>query len=116
MTTTAERGPASSARETTTMTVGEFLLRRLREAGVRHAFGVPGDFNDTGARSFVVKSVADLEEALSAPNDRLIFIESVMDPFDAPAAVVKSGNAGADIDYGPRGPQHRGNMLIRPAT
>ena len=27
------------------MTVGEFLLRRIREAGVGHAFGVPGDYN-----------------------------------------------------------------------
>jgi indolepyruvate decarboxylase len=71
---------------------------------------------DTTARSFVVKTVGDLEEALSAPNDRLIFIESVMDPFDAPTAVIYSGNNGADIDYGPRGPQHRRNMLIRPAT
>ncbi len=71
---------------------------------------------DTNARSFVVKTVADLEKALSAPNDRLIFIESIMDPFDAPTAVINSGNNGADIDYGPRGPQHRGNMLIRPST
>jgi indolepyruvate decarboxylase len=70
---------------------------------------------DTKARSFVVKTLADLEKALSAPNDSLIFIESVMDPFDAPTAVINSGNNGADIDYGPRGPQHRGNMLIRPA-
>jgi indolepyruvate decarboxylase len=46
----------------------------------------------------------------------MIFIESIMDPFDAPTAVMMSGNNGADIDYGPRGPQHRGNMLIRPAT
>ena len=71
---------------------------------------------DTTARSFVVKTVADLEKALSAPNDTLIFIESIMDPFDAPVAVINSGNNGADIDYGPRGPQHRHNMLIRPAT
>jgi hypothetical protein len=71
---------------------------------------------DTTARSFVVKTVADLEKALSAPNDSLIFIESIMDPFDAPAAVINSGNDGADLDYGPRGPQHRDNMLIRPAT
>ncbi len=70
---------------------------------------------NTTARSFVVKTIADLEKALSAPNDRLIFIESVMDPFDAPVPVINSGNSGADIDYGPRGPQHRGNMLIRPA-
>ncbi|MGW1723410.1 alpha-keto acid decarboxylase family protein [Streptomyces sp. NPDC002306] len=26
-------------------TIGEFLLRRFREAGVTHLFGVPGDFN-----------------------------------------------------------------------
>ncbi len=71
---------------------------------------------DTTARSFVVKTIADLDKALSAPNDTLIFIESVMDPFDAPTAVINSGNNGADLDYGPRGPQHRDNMLIRPAT
>jgi indolepyruvate decarboxylase len=32
----------SSPRENITMTVEEFLLRRIREAGVGHAFGVPG--------------------------------------------------------------------------
>jgi indolepyruvate decarboxylase len=79
--------------------------------------GLPKVFQrNTKARSFVCKSLADLEKALSAPNDQLIFIESVMDPFDAPTAVINSGNNGADIDYGPRGPQHRGNMLIRPGT
>jgi indolepyruvate decarboxylase len=71
---------------------------------------------DTTARSFVVKTVADLEKALAAPNDSLIFIEAVMDPFDAPAAVLHSSNAGAELDYGPRGPQHRGNAQLRPAT
>jgi indolepyruvate decarboxylase len=71
---------------------------------------------DTDARSFVVKTVADLEQALSAPNDRLIFIESVMDPYDAPAPVIHSSNNGAELDYGPRGPQHRGNAQLRPAT
>lgn len=71
---------------------------------------------DTTAKSFVVKTVADLERALSEPNDSLIFIEAVMDPFDAPTGVISSGNNGADLDYGPRGPQYRDNMLIRPAT
>ncbi|TVZ07335.1 hypothetical protein EAS64_08625 [Trebonia kvetii] len=62
---------------------------------------------DTTARSFVVKTVADLEKALSAPNDSMIFIESIMDPFDAPTAVIMSGTNGADIDYGPAAPgQH----------
>src|SRR5215831_15341163 len=27
------------------MTIGDFLLRRLREAGITHAFGVAGDYN-----------------------------------------------------------------------
>jgi TPP-dependent 2-oxoacid decarboxylase len=27
------------------MTIGDFLLRRLEEAGVGHLFGVPGDYN-----------------------------------------------------------------------
>lgn len=70
---------------------------------------------DTTARSFVVKTPADLAEALSAPNDTLILIEAVMDPYDAPAAVMASSNTGADIDYGPRGPQHRDNVQLRPA-
>ena len=28
-----------------TATIGDFLLRRLKEAGIAHAFGVPGDYN-----------------------------------------------------------------------
>ncbi len=69
---------------------------------------------DTTARSFVVKTVADLEEALNAPNDSLVFIESVMDPYDAPGPVIHSSNTGAELDYGPRGPQHRGNAQLLP--
>jgi len=71
---------------------------------------------DTTARSFLVKTLADLEEALSAPNDELIFVEAVMDPYDAPAAVIRSSNNGAELDYGPRGPQHRGNAQLLPMS
>jgi indolepyruvate decarboxylase len=60
---------------------------------------------------FVVKTVKDLQDALSAPNDTLIFVESVMDPYDALAPVMNSSNKGADLDYGPRGPQRRNNQL-----
>jgi len=43
------------------MKIGDFLLRRLNEAGVRHLFGVPGDYNlellqqlqDTGALNWI---------------------------------------------------------------
>ena len=69
---------------------------------------------DTSARSFVVKTVGDLKNALSAPNDTLIFVESIMDRYDALAPVMNSSNKGADLDYGPRGPQRRDNQL-RPA-
>jgi indolepyruvate decarboxylase len=70
---------------------------------------------DTSARSFVVKTCGDLQNALSAPNDTMIFVESIMDPHDAPAAVTRSSNKGAELDYGPRGPQRRENQLL-PAT
>ena len=48
-------------------------------------------------------------------NDRLVFVESVMDPHDAPAAIIHSSNNGAELDYGPRGPQHRDNAQLLPA-
>jgi indolepyruvate decarboxylase len=70
---------------------------------------------DTSARSFVVKTSGDLQNALRAPNDTMIFVESIMDPHDAPAAVITSSNKGADLNYGPRGPQHRENLQLRPA-
>ena len=43
------------------MKIGDFLLRRLEEAGIRHLFGVPGDYNltllqrlqDTGALKWI---------------------------------------------------------------
>jgi indolepyruvate decarboxylase len=70
----------------------------------------------TSARSFVVRTVGDLQNALSAPNDTLIFVESIMDPHDALAAVMNSSNTGADLDYGPRGPHRRDNVQLRPTT
>ena len=71
---------------------------------------------DTSARSFVVKTRSDLQKALGAPNDTMIFVESIMDPHDAPVAVISSSNKGAELDYGPRGPQHRANQQLRSAT
>jgi Thiamine pyrophosphate enzyme, N-terminal TPP binding domain/Cyclic nucleotide-binding domain len=41
------------------MKIGDFLLRRLEEAGIRHLFGVPGDYNpkllhqDSGALKWI---------------------------------------------------------------
>jgi len=69
---------------------------------------------DTSARSFVVRTVSDLQKVLNTPNDTMIFVESIMDPHDALAPITNSSNKGADLDYGPRGPQRRDNQL-RPA-
>jgi indolepyruvate decarboxylase len=71
---------------------------------------------DSHARSFVVRTVGDLHNALSVPNDRLLFVESIMDPCDAPVPVMRSSNIGAELDYGPTGPQHREGLQLRPAT
>ncbi|WP_042374535.1 alpha-keto acid decarboxylase family protein [Streptacidiphilus neutrinimicus] len=67
---------------------------------------------ETTARSFVVRTGDDLQKAMSAPNDTMIFIESVMDPHDIPAMIAASSNHGADIDYGPRGPHHRKGVQL----
>jgi TPP-dependent 2-oxoacid decarboxylase len=71
---------------------------------------------DTSARSFVVRTVSDLQNVLNTPNDTMIFVESIMDPHDALAPVTNSSNKGAELDYGPRGPQHRDGLQLRPAT
>jgi indolepyruvate decarboxylase len=64
---------------------------------------------DTTARSFVVETIRDLQHAL-------IFVESRMDPHDALAPITISSNRGAELDYGPRGPQRRENLQLRAVT
>ncbi len=71
---------------------------------------------DTSARSFVVRTVSDLQNALGTPNDTMIFVESIMDRYDAPTAVIISSNKGAELDYGPRGPQHRESLQLLPSS
>jgi indolepyruvate decarboxylase len=71
---------------------------------------------DTSARSFVVRTVDDLRDVLRVPNETMIFVESVMDRFDAPPMVTMSSNKGAELDYGPRGPQYREGAQLRPPT
>lgn len=66
----------------------------------------------TNARTFVVKTPAELKEALAAPQDGMIFIEAVMDKYDAPQLVLDSGHGMAEVDYGPRGPQHRPGVQL----
>jgi indolepyruvate decarboxylase len=71
---------------------------------------------DTSAQSFVVRTVRDLQHALGAPNDTMIFVEAIMDPYDSLAPITISSNKGAELDYGPRGPQRRDNVQLKPVT
>ena len=71
---------------------------------------------DTSARSFVVRTVSDLQKVLNTPNDTMIFVESIMDPHDALAPITNSSNKGAELDYGPRGPHRRENVQLRPVA
>jgi TPP-dependent 2-oxoacid decarboxylase len=67
---------------------------------------------DTAAESFVVRTVEQLNKVLSTPHENLVFIEAIMDPTGAPANLITGGHASADLDYGPRGPQHRPGAQI----
>lgn len=66
----------------------------------------------TTARTFVARTTADLQSALAAPHDGMIFIEAVMDKYDAPQMVIEAGHGMAEVDYGPRGPQHRPGVQL----
>ena len=64
------------------------------------------------ARTFVVKTAAELQAALAPPHDNMIFIEAVMDKYDAPQTAIDAGHGMAEVDYGSRGPQHRPGVQL----
>jgi TPP-dependent 2-oxoacid decarboxylase len=66
----------------------------------------------TKARSFKVSTIEQFREALAAPHDAMIFIESIMDRYDTPNLLIGAGLESAELDYGPRGPQHRPGARI----
>jgi TPP-dependent 2-oxoacid decarboxylase len=66
----------------------------------------------TNARTFTVGTIDEFKKALTAPHDSLIFIESVIDPDDAPDLLIAAGLGSANLDYGPRGPQHRPGIRL----
>lgn len=74
---------------------------------------LPGVFQPgTTARSFTASTAGELDKALAAPHDSMIFIESVMDPADTPDLLVTVGRAAGDLDFGPRGPQRRPGIRL----
>jgi TPP-dependent 2-oxoacid decarboxylase len=62
---------------------------------------------DGNALTFRVETVEDLHKALDTDHDGLVFVEAVLGPDDASAGLISAGHAGANLDYGLRGPQGR---------
>jgi hypothetical protein len=80
----------------TDCTVGDYLLGRLKELGIRHVFGVPGDPGRMIELHPAAATVAGTSHSHVAMADAL---GAVMDRMDAPEAVVRIGTAFAAADY-----------------
>jgi hypothetical protein len=55
--------------------------------------------------AFVVNTENELQKALGSSHPGMLFVEVVMDKYDAPIDLVVGGHALADSDYGVTGPQ-----------
>lgn len=64
------------------------------------------------ADTYVVNTSNELQKVLDAPHSGMVFVESVMDKYDAPIDLIVGGHALADSDYGVPGPQSAANTQI----
>jgi indolepyruvate decarboxylase len=64
------------------------------------------------ADTYVVTTSSELQKVLDIPHSALVFVECVMDKYDAPIDLILGGHAIADTDYGARGPQSAVNAQI----
>jgi indolepyruvate decarboxylase len=67
---------------------------------------------DKRAETYVVTTSNELQNVLNSPHSAMVFVECVMDKFDAPIDLILGGHAIADADYGERGPQTALNAQI----
>jgi indolepyruvate decarboxylase len=67
---------------------------------------------DKRAETYVVTTSNELQKVLDSPHSAMVFVECVMDKFDAPIDLILGGHAIADADYGARGPQTAVNAQI----
>jgi|ERR1700757_645244 indolepyruvate decarboxylase len=103
----------AAAKEATTMSmsssrrmkIGDFLLRRLEEAGVRHLFGVPGDYN-----------LALLQQLQDAGTLKWIGTCNELNASYAADGYARLNGLGALMVTNGVGPQHRDNLQLRPAV
>jgi indolepyruvate decarboxylase len=64
------------------------------------------------AETYVVTTSNELQQVLDARHSAMVFVECVMDKYDAPIDLILGGHAIAETDYGPRGPQSAANAQI----
>jgi indolepyruvate decarboxylase len=67
---------------------------------------------DNRAETHVVQTSNELQKVLDSPHSGMVFVESVMDKYDAPIDLIVGGHALADSDYGVPGPQLAANAQI----
>ena len=64
------------------------------------------------AETYVVHTSNELQKVLDSPHSDMVFVECVMNKYDAPLDLILGGHAIADTDYGARGPQSEVNAQI----
>ena len=67
---------------------------------------------DRKAETYVVQTSGELQKVLDASHPGMVFVESVMDKYDAPIDLIVGGHALADSDYGTPGPQAAADSQI----
>ncbi|MBV8330060.1 MAG: hypothetical protein JOZ61_06300, partial [Verrucomicrobia bacterium] len=67
---------------------------------------------DKKAETYVVTTSNELQKVMDSPHSGMVFVECVMDKYDAPIDLILGGHAIADGDYGARGPQSAVNAQI----
>jgi hypothetical protein len=67
---------------------------------------------DKKADTRVVTTSNELQKALDSPHSTMVFVECVMDKYDAQYDLILGGHAIADTDYGVPGPQSAENAQI----
>jgi indolepyruvate decarboxylase len=71
---------------------------------------------DKKTETYIVRTSNDLQKILESPHSGMVFVESVMDKYDAPIDLIVGGHALADSDYGVPGPQSAANAQIPSPT
>lgn len=67
---------------------------------------------DNKAESYIVRTSEELQKVLDGSHSGMVFVEAVMDKYDAPLTLIVGGHGLADSDYGVPGPQAVPNSQI----